>query len=270
MKIGQALLQWLQSPRRSYAEGVELFKVLAPKEIKDRFLNWFQSAPSGISGTDMHITLLIDKLSRINREMIANPVKYSSISSKEFDFQQKSAPAAGASPAAAAPVKSSSVKSSSGKSSSGKQDLPASLQPAYDRIREITPLYAKLHSELSAAADDAERKALAQQLCDLDDERRRLWAKIDARNKDSKVELSEPRPEYSDNSLLRGLQIERSIKRTRDNIGTAKASIARFEKEPASEKRDAKLAAAVARKQMLETTLDELLREKAEIESSQS
>lgn len=265
MKISQALLQWLQSPRRSYAEGVELFKVLAPKEIKDRFLNWFQSAPSGISGTDMHITLLIDKLSRINREMIANPVKYSSISSKEFDFQQKSAPAASASPVTAAPD-----KSSSGKSSSGKQDLPSSLQPAYDRIREITPLYAKLHSELSAAADDAERKALAQQLCDLDDERRRLWAKIDAWNKDSKVELSEPRPEYSDNSLLRGLQIERSIKRTRDNIGTAKASIARFEKEPASEKRDAKLAAAVARKQMLETTLDELLREKAEIESSQS
>lgn len=265
MKISQALLQWLQSPRRSYAEGVELFKVLAPKEIKDRFLNWFQSAPSGISGTDMHITLLIDKLSRINREMIANPVKYSSISSKEFDFQQKSAPAASASPVAAAPVKSSSVKSSS-----GKRDLPSSLQPAYDRIREITPLYAKLHSELSAASDDAERKALAQQLCDLDDERRRLWAKIDAWNKDSKVELSEPRPEYSDNSLLRGLQIERSIKRTRDNIGTARASIARFEKEPASEKRDAKLAAAVARKQMLETALDELLREKAEIESSQS
>lgn len=260
MKISQALLQWLQSPRRSYAEGVELFKVLAPKEIKDRFLNWFQSAPSGISGTDMHITLLIDKLSRINREMIANPVKYSSISSKEFDFQQKAAPAAGASPVAAAPVKSSS----------GKKDLPASLQPAYDRIREITPLYAKLHSELSAAADDAERKALAQQLCDLDDERRRLWAKIDAWNNNSKAELSEPRPEYSDNSLLRGLQIERSIKRTRDNIGTAKASIARFEKEPASEKRDAKLAAAVAKKQMLETVLDELLREKAEIESSQS
>lgn len=265
MKISQALLQWLQSPRRSYAEGVELFKVLAPKEIKDRFLNWFQSAPSGISGTDMHITLLIDKLSRINREMIANPVKYSTISSKEFDFQQKSAPVASASPAAAAPV-----KSSSGKSSSGKQDLPSSLQPAYDRIKEITPLYAKLHSELSAAADDTERKALAQQLCDLDDERRRLWAKIDAWNKDSKAELSEPRPEYSDNSLLRGLQIERSIKRTRDNIGTAKASIARFEKEPASKKRDAKLAAAVARKQMLETSLDELLREKAEIESSQS
>lgn len=259
MKVAVALRNWLQSPRRSYVEGVELFSLLAPKELKDKFLTWFRNAPSKLSGTDMHITLLIDKLSRLNRETIVNPAAYADILDSEFmpvSDEKKSVSAVPASPE----VSSQPVASSDA-------DMPDNIRKAYERIKEITPLYAKLHSELSAAASDADRKALASQLCDLDDERRRLWTKIDSWSDGKEVVTDEPRPEYSDNQLLLGMQIERSIKRVRDNIGTAKATIARLEKSD-DKKKDEKLAKVRTRKALLETELDTLLRRKAEVEAS--
>jgi hypothetical protein len=265
MKVKLALMQWLQTPQRSYAEGVELFALLAPKELKEKFLNFFKEAPEGISGTDIHITLLIDKLSRINRECTLNPAPYAAVLEKEFKT-------AGGKKKADAPV-ITTVDNGAGDGGSGSGtaagSMPDNIKKLYDRVKEITPLYAKLHSELSAAATDEDRKAIAKQLCDLDDERRKAWAKIDAWNESGSVTFDEPRPEYSDNAMLRGMQLVRSIKRVRDNIGTAKASIAKLEKSE-DPKKNEKIAKVNARKAMLETELDELLKEKAEIEASQS
>lgn len=98
--------------------------------------------------------------------------------------------------------------------------LPKSLQQAYTRIKEIAPLYASLHNDIAQSdLPDDERRQLAEQLCDLDDERRKLWRKIDewAEGK-GKVELDTRRPEYSDNAVVRGYEIARQIKRLKENI----------------------------------------------------
>ena len=263
MKVKLALIEWLQSPQRQYAEGVKLFVLLAPKEMKDAFLNYFKEIDSA-EGTDMHLTLLIDKLSRINRECTNNPDAYKEALEKEF----KAAKAAKASDAASGTGVSGGSGSASG-SGIDADGMPDNIKQLYARVKEITPLYAKLHAELTAVTTDEERKAIAKQLADLDDERRRAWSKIDAWNEGKDVTLDEPRPEYSDNPLLRGMQIERSIKRVRDNISTAKASIAKLEKGDDPKKAE-KLAKVNTRKAMLESALDELLKEKAEIEASQS
>lgn len=98
--------------------------------------------------------------------------------------------------------------------------LPKKLQKAYDRIKEIAPLYASLHNDLTnTELSDDERKKLADQLCGLDDERRKLWRSIDqwAEGKAS-LDLSEKRPEYSDNAVVRGYEMARQIKRLKENI----------------------------------------------------
>lgn len=104
--------------------------------------------------------------------------------------------------------------------------LPKKLQKAYDRIKEIAPLYASLHNDLTnTELSDEERKKLADQLCDLDDERRKLWRSIDqwAEGK-ATLDLSEKRPEYSDNSVVRGYEMARQIKRLKENIRNSQAA----------------------------------------------
>lgn len=104
--------------------------------------------------------------------------------------------------------------------------LPKKLQKAYDRIKEIAPLYASLHNDLTNTdLSDEERKKLADQLCDLDDERRKLWRSIDqwAEGK-ATLDLGEKRPEYSDNAVVRGYEMARQIKRLKENIRNSQAA----------------------------------------------
>ena len=104
--------------------------------------------------------------------------------------------------------------------------LPKSLQKAYARIKEIAPLYASLHNDLTNTdLSDDERKELANQLCNLDDERRKLWRSIDqwAEGK-ATLELEEKRPEYSDNAVVRGYEMARQIKRLKENIRNSQSA----------------------------------------------
>lgn len=104
--------------------------------------------------------------------------------------------------------------------------LPKSLQKVYARIKEIAPLYACLHGELTSdTLTDEERKNVADQLCDLDDERRKLWRAIDqwAEGKGS-LELDAKRPEYSDNAVVRGYEMARQMKRLKENIRNSQSA----------------------------------------------
>lgn len=102
--------------------------------------------------------------------------------------------------------------------------MPASIKAAYDRIKEITPLYAHLHAEIADEhKSDEERKPLAEELCKLDDERRKLWAKIDAWSEGKgTLEIDEQRPTYSDNATVRGYELARAVVRLKSNIKNAK------------------------------------------------
>lgn len=102
--------------------------------------------------------------------------------------------------------------------------MPTSIKKAYARIKEIAPLYASLHSDIANPdiTDDA-RKPLADELCKLDDERRRLWKSIDewAEGKGT-LSLDAKRPVFSDNPVVRGIELARHVKRLKQNIANSK------------------------------------------------
>lgn len=111
--------------------------------------------------------------------------------------------------------------------------MPAAIKTAYARIKEIVPLYASLHAELSnESIADEQRKKYADELCKLDDERRKLWKKIDDWSEGKgTLELDTPRPEYSDNPVVRGYELARAVKRLKQNIANSTTSAQKAKKD---------------------------------------
>lgn len=113
------------------------------------------------------------------------------------------------------------------------ESLTPSIRKAYDRIKEITPLYASLHNDVANQEIPAEeRQPLAEELCKLDDERRKLWKQIDtwAEGKGD-LQLEEKHPVLSENSIVRGIEIARQIKRLKNNIVNSKAAAERAKED---------------------------------------
>ena len=114
--------------------------------------------------------------------------------------------------------------------------MPTAIRKAYDRIKEIAPLYARYHAEIADEhKSDKERKTLAADLCKLDDERRKLWDRIDAWAEGKEVEEIEEiegqRPTYSDNATVRGYELARTAVRLKSNIKNAKSAARRAKAE---------------------------------------
>ncbi|MDR1436823.1 MAG: hypothetical protein LBI65_01760 [Candidatus Symbiothrix sp.] len=107
-------------------------------------------------------------------------------------------------------------------------DLPKDIKALFDRTKEIVPLMAVIHSELSVPGiSDEVRKAKAAELCRLDDERRSAWDKIDAwsEGKNSVVDVPKEEVVYSDDPLVKGMQISKRIARIEENIARTEKAI---------------------------------------------
>lgn len=104
--------------------------------------------------------------------------------------------------------------------------MPTSIKKAYARIKEIAPLYASLHNDIANPdIEDEARKTLAEELCKLDDERRRLWKAIDAWSEGKgTLNLDAKRPVFSDNPVVRGIELARHVKRLKQNIVNSQRS----------------------------------------------
>lgn len=102
--------------------------------------------------------------------------------------------------------------------------MPTSIKKAYARIKEIAPLYASLHNDIANPdITDEKRKSLAEELCKLDDERRKLWKAIDAwAEGKGTLSLDAKRPAFSDNPVVRGIELARHVKRLKQNIANSK------------------------------------------------
>ena len=100
-------------------------------------------------------------------------------------------------------------------------NLPPEIRKLYDRVREITPVMASLHSEISVEKlHHSTRAKLVKQLTALDDERRSAWDVIDDWAEGKKVEFPEEKPaiEFSTDDVVKGAQIVRRIGRLKENI----------------------------------------------------
>ncbi len=99
-------------------------------------------------------------------------------------------------------------------------DLPDGLKNIYNSIQSLTPLIASLHADLTKdGITDEERKQLAHNICTYDDERRKYWDKIDTyiESKDS-VFAEENNFQYSDDPVIRGMEMQNRINRLKENI----------------------------------------------------
>lgn len=230
MTVRQALESWLQGPHRPYGEGLELFRLLSSQQMKVRYLAYFEEVKTS-DCTDVHLNILVDKLSRIMRDIRITPSLMKDVLDSPFSY---------ASQQPLTPIKKEVILPSdpdiplarqAEKPSFDAGSLPSEQRQWYSRIRDIVPLMAKLHADLSSATSDDERKKIADDLCSLDDERRKLWDLLDSwKERTGKTLLDEPDRSYSDNGTVRGLEMARRRKRLKDNIRTTKMSIARFEK----------------------------------------
>lgn len=103
--------------------------------------------------------------------------------------------------------------------------MPPHIRKCYDRVREIAPLYGSLHADICRPdIPNDERKQLADRLCDLDDERRRLWDKIDEWSEGRKMEVETDRPQYSEDPVVRGFEYARAVKRLKENIRNSRSA----------------------------------------------
>lgn len=268
MKRKEQLQQWLGDRRRTYADGLRLFRALASDAMAKRYSAYLEQSADGVSNPfDPRFTQLVNCLSKISHairsgqhipaaeeelltvtvpaddktverearqrrieelkadnEDIATRIGYledengthaddiaelqeqmeqnlDEIQQLRKDVDQLSAP---------------------GVKIVTEESLTPELKKAYQRIKEIAPLYASLHAEIaSESTPDDDRKRLADKLCDLDDERRELWKQIDDWAEGKGVRLDEKRPEYSDNPTVRGYEMARQMKRLRQNIANS-------------------------------------------------
>lgn len=112
-------------------------------------------------------------------------------------------------------------------------NMPKGIRAKYDRIKEIVPLYSALHHDLTnPELSDEERQKTAEELCDLDDERRKLWQQIDAWSEGKgELNVETERPQYSDHAVVRGYELARAVKRLKQNIVNSQKSAEKAQKD---------------------------------------
>lgn len=112
--------------------------------------------------------------------------------------------------------------------------LPDNIRTIFDEVRQITPLYAALFTEMQNEALTAEqRKPIADQVHELWTRRAKLWDQIDAWAEGKQIQLKtevQKTEELPADQLLKGMQIANRIERLRENIRRTETSIAQHEK----------------------------------------
>jgi len=106
------------------------------------------------------------------------------------------------------------------------KDMPDELQKVDARNKEITPLMAKLHSEMSIGVlSEKSRAKVVKQLCKLDDERRSNWDKIDNWSQGKTVEAElKAELNYDSDPLIAGAQMARRVLKLQENIKNSQAT----------------------------------------------
>jgi SMC interacting uncharacterized protein involved in chromosome segregation len=275
---------WLNNPKRDYAEGVELFDRLANKDFKTKYAVFFKlkEGETEVKQFEIRFTMLVNKMSAIYSKMQLNPEQYlpkpapawqvDSVSIQEEiiekskkikALEQEKEDLEGSIMEleesdeekqdeiddlnAEIEEKDEEIRSlkteleETAKKNGLKvvkyENLPEEIKKKFDRTKEIVPLIAKIHAEIQTETlSDDDRKKLAGELCALDDERRNIWDIIDAWAEGKDVVLDEPKEQtYSDDPLIRGVQISKRIDRLKDNISKTKSAI---EKHIASKKKN--------------------------------
>ena len=290
--------RWQNNPKRDYAEGLAIFNKYASREFKDKYGN-FLALKEGekVGPFDMRMSVLIKQITQIAFKVSQNPDAYKddsqptapdspAPSEKQVEDLKKivvekqteiellndektelEADAEGnKEKIVELEEKIESLKNElkekvekAGLKVVTYADMPKNLQKLYDRTKEIVPLMAKLHAEISVKnMPETLRKKLSEDLCKLDDERRAAWDTIDEWAYKGDVVFDQPKKvEYSNDEFVRGLQIGKRIERCKEGINRAEKSIAAHKRNGNT----AGEAKSTNRKERYEAELAELQKE---------
>ena len=280
--------EWLADPKRKYADGLAIFKTAAAPEIKKKYGEYFSAVEGEPEQFDMHFGMLINKVSDIENKMRINPDAFKDltllvapvdnskeIAAKEAEIstlkatietlQSKEIESTEIEDNAtvislteaeekllALETELETLKEKRGISIVQYDNLPEDIKKLYDRVKAITPLMASLHADISVEEIHPNtRKSLAKKLCDLDDERRLAWDAIDVWSEGKTVEPTLEANSFSDDVLVKGMQIARRMERLKENINRSKDSAEKADRQTIK-------ASALARIEKYEKELAEL------------
>lgn len=235
---------WLANPDRTYAEGVKLLLELEPN---DKFAAYF-SKMKDADNTDIAFNVLTERMERLAYKL-GLTVNDSEKETKAviLGAVTKAVPDGNKSKIQVITIEKVEY-----------DNLPAALKKSYDRVREITPIMSTLHAQLAAAdLTDEQRMQLANELCDLDDERHAIWNNLDNYAASKDLEIENPSEPLSDDPITKGIQIVRRIDRLKENIARYNKTIEKSTKPNIIERNKQKLVAAEVELKELEVLVNE-------------
>lgn len=264
-KFIETLDKWIENSQRKYADGLALFEACATETQKKEYLAYFKDAdPDEQTQFSQPMTILTNKLVAVKQMMQVAPENFKDVKiiekkadsdNSEIVAKQEEIDALQSTieeltekienseddnsdlqdelddkEAELDELKEEleALKKKRGIQIVAAKDLPKSIQKLLDRNKAITPLMASIHAEIAnESTPEEKRKELVKQLCDLDDERRAGWDKINqwAEGNNTKVEELEEKPLFDSDPILAGLQIARRIERVKENLARSKKAI---------------------------------------------
>ena len=261
------LQYWLADRKRKYADGLALFQALAPEEMRKKYIAFFSEVKE-VPQFDSHFTVLVNKLTTVARLSSAQPQitisERGSILLKTAVAATKAIEKTADQQKGDKVLKEILVKESElfklqdkiteleeaqeelqelqdqfallrpGAKIATYSSLPDNIRTIFDEVRQITPLYAALFTEMqNEALTPEQRKPIADQVHELWSRRTKLWDQIDAWAEGKQIQLKtevQKTEELPADQLLKGMQIANRIERLRENIRRTETSIAQHEK----------------------------------------
>lgn len=216
---------WLENPKRKYADGFAIFEQLATAQQKSNFLEYLRSGlqEKSIAQFDSRFSILINQVVFIQKRVKINPSAFA-VAKKKTGMKVVEIGGADA------PAKITDIN-----------QLPPELAPLRTRLSELVPVMAKVHAEMAneSLADD-KRAVLRAELISLDNERRNIWTQIDQFVADGApaVDKSELEQELENNLVKMGADTMRRIQTLRTNITRSNTALAKHEAAGNTKKAD--------------------------------
>lgn len=288
--------EWLAKPSGRYFDGLAIFTQLASPKIKEKFERFFNEMKTEPTTLDIHFTMLINKVADIERNVSLNPKGYENVNltfkvveaddetkaiieTKELELaelrktveemeanksevddenleQQKTIETM-EQDIQALEEELETLRAKRGIQIVNYDNMPEDIQKLYDRVREITPIMASIHAEMSVdKLHHKTREKLVAQLYKLDDERRAAWDAIDdwSEGKQTETPIVKEALPYSEDKVIAGAQMARRVEALKENIARSKKTAEGAEREVIKEN-------ALKRVAAYETELEELLKQ---------
>lgn len=259
-KTKNLLEQWLSNPKRKYADGLVLFNALATDALRTKYGQFLKDAdPDEQHQFSPEMSILTNKLAQLRQMAQIKPEMFDGIEiiteKDDVDITAKNEEIESLKEEIEdlngqlddkdsdntelqdlldekeeqlekLETELKELLEKRGLQIVERKNLPKKIQALYDRNREITPLMASLHAEISNENLPEEKRAeLVDELCKLDDERRTNWDKIDSWSEGKDVKIDQPEKVITDSDpIIAGMMMANRIIRLKENIKRSQES----------------------------------------------